>query len=68
VGRYGTLMSERTNRTVCTSRVARTKTHCFEAFAWKLSAFCSDRELGECGGFVSIVSKVRVVAMVESNL
>lgn len=36
-----------TTLTSCTSRTTRTKTHCFGASAWRLSAFCSDGGLGE---------------------
>lgn len=55
-----------TTLTSCTSRTTRTKTHCFGASAWRLSAFCSDGGLGEYGGLVSMVSEVSFVESVAN--
>ena len=53
---------ETSGRTGLTGRTGQSMAHCFETFAWKLSVFCSDGELGECGGMVSMVSVVESVA------
>ena len=65
-GRIRSFCETPTTLTSCTSWTTRTKTHCFGASAWRLSAFCSDGGLGEYGGLVSMVSEVSFVGSVAN--